>query len=78
MNTLVQTPFGALQGLEEKDCLCFRGVPFAKPPVGELRFRKAQPPEPWKGVRMATEFARDPVQANLTWDVSHYSEDCLC
>jgi para-nitrobenzyl esterase len=34
----------------------FRGIPYARPPVGELRFRAPQPPEPWRGVRSALEF----------------------
>jgi para-nitrobenzyl esterase len=34
----------------------FRGIPFARPPVGDLRFRSPEPPEPWIGVREAKEY----------------------
>ena len=34
----------------------FRGLPFARPPVGPLRFRPPEPPEPWSGVRDAARF----------------------
>ncbi|GMS89143.1 hypothetical protein PENTCL1PPCAC_11318, partial [Pristionchus entomophagus] len=40
----------------------FLGIPFAEPPVGQLRFRKPVPPRPWTGVRQCTKFARRCVQ----------------
>ena len=36
--------------------LVFRGIPFAKSPVGPLRFRPPEPPDPWTGIRAATSF----------------------
>src|SRR5688572_15650894 len=53
----------------------FKGLPFAAPPVGTLRWREPQPPASWQGVRPATEFGPRCMQgqgANATT-----SEDCL-
>ena len=49
----VQVKNGVLQGLVGKDprITVFRGVPYAKPPVGELRWRAPQPAENWEGIR---------------------------
>lgn len=55
--TIVQTKYGKVEGLEKDGVQIWRGVPFAKPPVGELRFMPPQPPEAWEGVRDATKFA---------------------
>ena len=78
MNTLVQIPFGTLQGFEEDGVLKFYAVPFAKPPVGELRFRVPQMPEPWSGVREALEPAPNPMQRPIPpFTFANFSEDCL-
>ncbi|MGC9541182.1 carboxylesterase family protein [Streptomyces sp. UG1] len=71
----------------------FAGIPFAAPPVGELRFRPPQPPRPWQGVRQADSFAPAPAQgasslvpgasrtstfpAFPTAEIRETSEDCL-
>ena len=52
----VDTTAGRVAGVEEDGLAVFRGVPFARPPVGRWRFRPPQPVEPWAGVRQATEF----------------------
>ena len=52
----VETAAGRLEGAVEDGLCVFRGVPFAAPPVGALRFRAPQPLEPWLGVRAAKEF----------------------
>jgi para-nitrobenzyl esterase len=54
--TLVETRFGTVEGFEKDGVLQFRGIPFAAPPVGELRWRAPRAPEPWTGVRPALEF----------------------
>ncbi len=77
MDTKVSTPYGTLQGIEEKDSYCFRGIPYAKPPVGELRFRSPQEPDAWEGVRDASRFAKDPMQRYMGRGPECYSEDCL-
>ena len=50
---------GKLRGVynEDKSVEVFAGIPFAKPPVGELRWREPQDPEPWEGVLNADTFA---------------------
>ncbi|MDO3382444.1 carboxylesterase/lipase family protein [Gilvimarinus algae] len=53
---------GDLQGKKEDELTVFKGVPFAKPPVGELRWKAPQPPEKWTGVRNALEYAPSPIQ----------------
>ena len=56
MTAILEIKEGRLQGVEEDGLTVFRGVPFAKPPVGARRFRPPQPPEPWSGVRVCDTF----------------------
>ncbi|MDV9202578.1 carboxylesterase family protein, partial [Streptomyces sp. Wh19] len=52
----VSTAHGAVRGTLEQGVAVFRGIPYAAAPVGALRFRAPAPPEPWEGVRDASEF----------------------
>ncbi|MBX7166932.1 MAG: carboxylesterase family protein [Pirellulales bacterium] len=55
----VDTESGKVRGLvqgEAEDVHCYKGIPFAAPPVGELRWREPQPPVAWTGVRECYEF----------------------
>ncbi len=70
----VATESGLVRGVVEKDLTVYRGVPFAAPPVGALRWRPPQAAEKWEGVREAVKFAPDPYQGNGGGNVS---EDCL-
>lgn len=58
-NTVRATEFGELEGVVEADgnSVSWRGVPFAKPPVGALRWQPTQAPDPWTGVRSAKDYA---------------------
>ena len=56
----------------------FKGIPYAAPPVGPLRWRAPKPPIPWKGVREATHFGDDCVQRPYVISTGQKtSEDCL-
>ena len=66
---------GQLQGIYQDGMTVYKGVPFAAPPVGSLRWRAPQPAEKWTGVKLADKFAPAPMQAGNP--PSGKSEDCL-
>src|SRR5580698_5631338 len=74
---------GKLQGVARDGVLRFNGIPFAKPPVGALRWRMPEAIEPWAGVRDATRFgpispqAPTQIEALLGGSIGEQSEDCL-
>ena len=71
----VKVEEGLLQGTSEDGLTIYRGIPFAAPPVGDLRWRAPQPAAKWDGVKLATKFASGPIQA---WGApAGKSEDCL-
>ncbi|WP_371401141.1 carboxylesterase family protein [Kribbella sp. NBC_00662] len=59
----VRTTAGLVRGHSENGLAVFRGIPFARPPVGVLRFAAPQPAEPWDGVRDAFSFGPPPPQS---------------
>jgi para-nitrobenzyl esterase len=77
----VKTTEGMVQGTTVADgkIRVFKGIPFAAPPVGELRWQAPRPPAPWPGVREATEFGHRCLQGQVFSDISFtdLSEDCL-
>jgi carboxylesterase type B len=58
----VKVEGGLVQGTSEDGLTVYKGIPFAAPPIGELRWRAPQPPAPWEGVRMADKSSANPVQ----------------
>ena len=58
MTNVVELHDGKVQGIytEDKAVEVFTGIPYAKPPVGELRWKAPQDPEPWGGVRTCVQF----------------------
>lgn len=71
----VKVADGLLQGTYENGLTVYKGIPFAAPPVGNLRWYPPQPAVKWKGVRQATKFAPAPIQPGNP--PSGESEDCL-
>jgi len=71
---------GLVEGVVEDGITVYKGIPFAAPPVGELRWRPPQPVEAWDGVLEATAFA--PACPQMQLDIPLFpkvqtSEDCL-
>jgi para-nitrobenzyl esterase len=56
---------GELQGVVDDGVASFKGIPFAAPPVGELRWRPPQPAAKWTGVRQAADFGADCTQGRF-------------
>jgi para-nitrobenzyl esterase len=80
---LVKTSAGMLEGAATPDgaLRVYLGVPFAQPPVGELRWKAPQAMSQWRDVRKATEFGPRPMQPSIFGDMvfrsAKMSEDCL-
>jgi len=67
---------GKIAGSEKDGMQAFLGIPYAAPPVGNLRWKSPQPVTPWQGIRQATEFG--PVcRQTADWVKAPQSEDCL-
>lgn len=79
----VRTANGVVEGrgAQRSGVRIFRGIPFAQPPTGELRWREPQPLQNWKGVRQAIDFSPRCMQAPIFDDMrfrsNGVSEDCL-
>jgi para-nitrobenzyl esterase len=56
MIAIAKTQYGLLRGVQKQGYVVFRGIPYAAPPVGPLRWRRPQPPLPWAGIREAKSF----------------------
>lgn len=79
----VKIDSGLIEGLstDSAGVRAFKGIPFAAPPVGDLRWKAPQPVSPWEGVRQAMEFGPRPMQGPIYSDMVFRdpgpSEDCL-
>jgi para-nitrobenzyl esterase len=71
--TTVRTDHGIVRGTLTNGVLSWKGIPYAAPPVGKLRWRVPQPAKPWTNVKDATQFGPACMQAD---DIPK-SEDCL-
>lgn len=78
--SLVTTAQGQLRGRTSGDVVAFKGVPFAAPPVGALRWREPMPVKSWSGTRDALAYGAPCAQADMGWNsnvAAKSSEDCL-
>lgn len=90
MDYIVKTACGLVSGIETESAIVYKGIPYAKPPVGRLRFNNPEPCQTWQGVLKADKFPNKCVQGGHAPD-SFYgkefysdpewlppsSEDCL-
>ncbi|MFC5827191.1 carboxylesterase/lipase family protein [Nonomuraea insulae] len=76
-STVVRTDAGAVRGRVEATARVFQGIPYAKPPVDDLRWASPQPAKPWQGVRDATKPGNRCAQAGGLIDQPSTTEDCL-
>jgi len=72
----VQVSGGQIAGAHADGINTYFGIPYAAPPVGQLRWRAPQPVRPWQGVRQATSFSAACAQTAV-WITGPKSEDCL-
>jgi len=82
LGPIVETRSGRVEGFARDGVLVFRGIPYAQPPVGPLRFRAPRREQPWTGVRSGLEFGPSAPQRPLAlplpgMDVGSCDEDCL-
>src|SRR4029079_18870820 len=69
---------GAVSGVAENGISIFKGIPFAAPPTGDLRWKAPAPVTRWSGVRKADAFANVCMQPpNSQGNTAPVSEDCL-
>ena len=61
-DVIVETTHGKIRGYSRRGVIKFKGIPYAAPPVGELRFKPPAPFEPWSGVRDATKYSPVSIQ----------------
>ena len=87
---MISTKYGLLEGVPGEGCTVYKGIPYARAPIGERRWRKPQPPEAWEGVFHADHYGCKSIQfgnprdtfykkefySNPAFDVP-VSEDCL-
>ena len=88
-NPVLEIEGGKIQGVESsvKGVYIYKGIPFAAPPVGDLRWKEPQPVIPWEGVRTADTFGPAAMQAKhdstnpwtseFYWEDPEFNEDCL-
>ncbi|CAG9764475.1 unnamed protein product [Ceutorhynchus assimilis] len=81
-NLIVTVAEGKLKGknyvtYNDKTILSFQGIPYAKPPIGDLRFKAPHPPEKWEGIKDVTTEGAECYSKNYITNILGGSEDCL-
>ena len=81
LTTTVEVTGGTIQGVEKDGIFVYKGIPFAAPPVGNLRWKSPQPVVPWDSVKKVEAFAPGPMQDTafgaMLGGPHEISEDCL-
>jgi para-nitrobenzyl esterase len=79
--TRVKIDSGEVEGVAANGVIAFKGIPFAAPPIGDLRWRAPRPAAAWSGVRPAREYGHDCMQEPFGGDAAPLgtppAEDCL-
>ncbi len=72
---------GKVRGITKDGVISYKGIPYAAPPVGDLRWRSPRPVDHWKGVRSAEKYGHDCMQLPFPSDAAPLgttpAEDCL-
>ncbi|SHE30003.1 carboxylesterase/lipase family protein [Vibrio gazogenes] len=80
-NTIVEIKDGLMQGVHNGSVISYKGIPYAQPPVGDLRWRAPQPVTAWDGVLQAKDYGSDCMQVPFPGDAAPLtgtlSENCL-
>ena len=80
-NLQVKVANGILESVDESGVRSFKGIPYAQPPVGELRWKEPQPAKNWKGILAADKFGpramQRPIYSDMNFRSNGISEDCL-
>lgn len=78
---VTQINSGKIEGVEQGGVVAYKGIPFAQPPVGELRWRAPQPVKAWTGIFDASQYGHDCAQLPFPSDAAPLgttpAEDCL-
>ena len=78
LTTTVEVTGGTIEGVEQDGIFSYKGIPFAAPPVGDLRWKAPAPAKPWTGVKKADAFECACMQASgAMGNTAPVSEDCL-
>jgi len=75
-DALIQTKYGLVSGFSDKDSWCWKGIPYADPPIGSLRWKAPLDPTPWIGTRKTIKFGSSAAQV-MPFIGPIGSEDCL-
>lgn len=75
--SVITTPLGSIRGYVENNSRTYLGIPYARPPVADLRWRPPEPVAAWPGILDATELAESCPQFAPPFNVLMGSEDCL-
>ena len=77
ISTVIKTEDGQIEGVVEDSITVFRGIPFAEPPIGDLRWRTPQPVIKWDGILKADKFALACPQMSFPgWPKIHQKIAC--